>query len=140
MSRRLLARLALAPVLTLALVGAVTTATPATAEGDPSLGRVSVPDQQLLQGCNRYRAHYVIRVPGSQFTGYVQIYSPRGRKVTGNLIDTGDDTPRRGTVRFKICDNSVVPGRFKAVLKLIYQSAGEQRRGRSEPDYFRLRR
>lgn len=140
MPRRLIARLGLALALVLVLGSTSAVVPNATAAVDPSVGSVSVPDQRFLRGCHTYRANYRVRVATEDWSAFVQVFSPNGVKAVHALIDRGPDTPRVGQVTFTLCRASWRTGRWKAVLKVIYEVGDDLRRGQSRPNYFRLYR
>jgi hypothetical protein len=103
-------RLALALLTALALL-LVTVQVPAQAY-EKKYGRLWRGDGVLQDGCHRYRYHYSLHPHA--YDWYIEIFisGPNGKTLGNNLFQKGD-RPKRGTLRFKVCDNTTMPGQFK---------------------------
>lgn len=127
------------------LVGALVV--PAQA-GDIRFGRAWAADKVLREGCHGYRYQYVVRPRTNDWSLETFLHRPSGGILQSGAFAVGAD-PKRGHDRFRICNDSARPGRYKITGKLTWRRCNDlpgllmdchQRVRWIKPGYFRLRR
>ena len=126
------------------LVGALVA--PANA-GDTRFGRLWAADKILREGCHGYRYQYVVRPRTNDWAFETFLHAPSGRQLASGGFHFGAD-PRRGDGRFRICNDTTRPGRFKITGKLTWRRCNDlpgplgsctKRVRWVKPAYFRMR-
>jgi len=125
------------------LVGALVA--PAHA-GDLRFGRLWAGDKVLREGCHYYRYQYVVRPRTNDWLFETFLHGPSGGTLVSNTMDSSGN-PKRGSHRFRICNDVTRPGRFKIAGKLTWQRCSDlplqgctQHVRWVKPGYFRMRR
>jgi hypothetical protein len=112
--------------------------------GDIMFGRVWAGDKVLREGCHYYRYQYVVRPRSNNWSMETFLREPSGQILTSGGFHFGED-PKRGSGRFRICNDTTRPGRFKISGKLTWKTRDllghETKHVRwVKPGYFRMRR
>jgi hypothetical protein len=127
------------------LVGALVA--PADA-GDLRFGRLWAADKILREGCHNYRYQYVVRPRSNDWAMETFLRAPSGRQLASGGFHFRVD-PKRGAGRFRICNDTTRPGRFKISGKLTWRTCNDLPGPLNEctkhvrwvkPGHFRMRR
>ena len=89
--------------------------------GDIRFGRVWAADKVLREGCHGYRYQYVVRPRTNDWSLETFLHRPSGRILQSGAFAVGAD-PKRGHDRFRVCNDSARPGRYKITGKLTWLS------------------
>jgi hypothetical protein len=138
MARRC-ARLLALVLLLAGLAVASPTATPTAGADYKPYGRAMAPDQTLKRGCRNYKLSWVLKPPSDEWSAIITVYTPKGRKAAGILLDANAPDPLRGSRWFKLCRASVIPGRYKVGMLVIWNEGRDRFQAPVAPTYFRMR-
>ena len=113
------------PALTVACTLLVTMLPSAAVAGDVRYGRTHRADGVLHSGCHVYRFHYRLhpdavlegRHNGHSWAAEFFLTDPRREGIASDVKEYQAD-PRRGVGRFKFCNYSTRPGRFRIRARL----------------------
>jgi hypothetical protein len=82
-------------------------------------GRVWAADKVLREGCHGYGYHYAVRPRTNDWLFETFLHAPSGRTIASNTMDDGANR-KRGSNRFRFCNDVTRPGRFKITGKLTW--------------------